>query len=118
MRGWVPHETLLPATDLVIGHDGHSTTFKALAHGVPILVLPINPISDQLHVGRTLETAGLARLLARTATASQIRTCVTEMLDDEELQARVAAADRRLRRAPPGGEVAAARILATLKRTA
>ncbi|KAM9862549.1 hypothetical protein ACI1US_01544 [Leucobacter sp. BZR 635] len=117
VRGWVAHDGLLPAMDLVIGHGGHSTTLKALAHGIPLLVLPINPISDQRHVGRALETAGLARVLPRTASAREIRATVTGLLADAALRERAAAVGRRLRHTPPGGEVAAARILTTMRRS-
>src|SRR6185295_8353960 len=31
------HGEVLPTTSLVIGHGGHSTTARALAHGIPLL---------------------------------------------------------------------------------
>lgn len=115
VNGWLPHDSLLPEIDLVIGHGGHSTTLKALAHGIPLLVLPINPILDQRRVGRTLEAAGVARVLRRAASASEIRAAVTAILEDQPLRDRAAATGRRLRHSPPGGEVAAARILTTIR---
>lgn len=115
VRGWVPHDELLPTVDLVIGHGGHSTSLKALAHGVPLLVLPINPISDQLHVGRTLEAAGVARVLSRGSGARDLRSTVVSMLADGRVRERAAATGHRLRQNAPGGEVAAARILTTIR---
>lgn len=58
VRGWADHAELLSSIDLVIGHGGHSTTMKVLAHGVPLLVLPINPTSDQRLVGQAVERGG------------------------------------------------------------
>lgn len=117
VRDWVPHAGVLPAVDLVIGHGGHSTTMRALAHGLPVLVLPINPISDQRLVGQTIEAAGLGSVLPRSAKAADIRAAVTAILADTELRERAAATGSRLRETPSGGEVAAARIVALLRQS-
>ena len=34
------HDQLLADVDLVEGHGGHGTTMRALAHGVPLLIVP------------------------------------------------------------------------------
>lgn len=112
VRGWVPHAELLPTVDLLIGHGGHSTTMKALAHGVPLLVLPINPTADQHLIGRVVEAAGLGRRLPKSARPAAIREAVQAILADDELRALAAATGRRLRSLTPGAEVAADRILA------
>ncbi|WP_052492390.1 glycosyltransferase [Leucobacter komagatae] len=115
VRGWAPHEGMLPAMDLVIGHGGHSTTMRALAHGVPLLLLPINPISDQRLIADTLAAAGLATVLSRSAGAARIREAIATTLADTALRRNAAAAGERLRRSPAGADVAAARIMALLK---
>lgn len=112
VRGWADHGELLPHVDLMIGHGGHSSTMKALAHGVPLLVVPVNPTADQRLVGRTVQRAGLGRCLPRTAGPERIRGAVREILVDDELRARAAACGSRLRSLPPGAETAAGRILA------
>lgn len=42
VHGYVPHTDLLPHVSAVLGHGGHGTTLAALAHGVPIVVVPVN----------------------------------------------------------------------------
>lgn len=112
VRGWVPHAELLPTVDLVIGHGGHSTTMKALAHGVPLLILPINPSADQRVIGEVVQAAGLGRRLSKSASPATIREAVREILADEDLTARAAATGRRLRGLRPGSEVAADLVIA------
>lgn len=113
---YVPHHELLPSVDLLIGHGGHSTTLKALAHGVPLLVLPINPTADQRLIGKTLQGAGVGRCLARLATPAAIREAATALLGDQQLRARAASTGRRLRSLPPGAEVAADQVLGAANR--
>ena len=38
----VPHGAVLPHVDLVITHGGHGTLIRALAGGVPVMVVPIS----------------------------------------------------------------------------
>lgn len=109
----IPHSELLPLVDLVIGHGGHSTTLKTLAHGVPLLVIPMNPMSDQAMIGRAVTSAGLGRTLPRTAPSTAIRDAVRGILADPAYRAAAARAGERLR-AQQGASVAADRIEALL----
>lgn len=111
VRGWVAHDELLPSIDLVIGHGGHSTTMKVLAHGIPLLILPVNPTSDQRLVGTIVQDARLGRRLPKSASVQAIRETVRTILAEDALRANAARAGRRLRALPSGAEVAAARIL-------
>ncbi|WP_345752080.1 glycosyltransferase [Microbacterium rhizophilus] len=117
VRGWVDHRELLPMVDLVIGHGGHSTTFKALAHGVPLLILPVNPTADQRLIGGVIEDAGLGRRLPKSARTETIRAAASEILADRGIRARAEGTGRRLRSQPPGALVAADRIAAMLDRS-
>lgn len=117
VRGWVSHADLLPTVDLVIGHGGHSTTMKVLAHGVPLLILPINPTADQRLIGEVIQSAGLGSWLPKSAKPTMIREAVREILSDNELSARAAATGHRLRTVPPGAETAADLIVALLDRS-
>lgn len=114
VRGWTPHAELLTGVDLVIGHGGHSTTLKALAHGVPLLILPINPTADQRWIGGLLERAGLGRRLPKSASAATIRRAVLALLADPVTADRTAATGRRLRAQRSGAEVAADALLGFL----
>jgi len=75
------------------------------------VLLPINPTADQRMIGGVIEAAGLGRRLPKSAGVSRIRATVAQMLDDTDLRERAAATGRRLRAAPAGADVAAARIL-------
>ncbi|MFV0434936.1 MAG: glycosyltransferase [Leucobacter sp.] len=92
-----PHGEILPRVDLVIGHGGHSTTMKTLAHGVPMLILPMNPASDQPLIARTVEAAGLGVALSRRAFPARLREAVAEILADTAMRDRAAAVGERLR---------------------
>lgn len=110
IRDWVSHAELLPHMDLVIGHGGHSTTMKVLAHGVPLLVMPINATSDQRLIGTTVKTAGLGDWLPKSASPDTIGETVTSILSNDAVRDAAFENGQRLRGLRPGAEVAADRI--------
>lgn len=114
VRGWVPHADLLPSVDLLIGHGGHSTTMKALAHGVPLLILPVNPTADQRYIGEVIQQNGLGRTLPKRAGVPTLQQSIEAMLADDVLRSRAQETGRRLRRAPDGAETAADHIRSIL----
>jgi sterol 3beta-glucosyltransferase len=59
----VPHDWLFPLCSLVVHHGGAGTTSRALAAGVPSLVIPALPWSDQPLWGELAEGAGVGVLL-------------------------------------------------------
>lgn len=85
---WMPHEELFPDAALVVSHGGHGTTLAALAHGVPVLVLPLDSTSDQPRIGRAVTLAGVGETLPRRSGPAAIRATVERMLRDESLQRR------------------------------
>lgn len=80
LRGFVPHAELLPDASLVIGHGGHATTMAALAHDLPVLVMPMHPMLDQLMVGRSLVDAGAGRVVSKRARPAVIAAAVAELM--------------------------------------
>lgn len=82
IRGFVPHAELLPTVSMVIGHGGHATTMAALAHDLPVLVIPMHPMLDQKMVGQSLVDAGVGRLLSKTAKPTVIAAVVNELMSD------------------------------------
>ena len=115
IHGYVPHAEVLPGAALVIGHGGHSTTMKALSHGIPLLVMPLNPTADQGLIGDVVEMAGLGRRISARSNPATIRRTVAELLQNPAVRERAQTTAARLRSAPPGAEVAADRILATAR---
>lgn len=82
LHQFVPHREVLPRVSLVVGHGGHATTMAALAHHVPLIVLPLHPMLDQAMVGRAVEAAGAGRLLAKKSKPAQIAEAMTDLLAD------------------------------------
>ncbi|WP_203579574.1 glycosyltransferase [Microbacterium hibisci] len=85
---WMPHEQLFPQASLVVGHGGHGTTLAALAHGVPVLALPLDPTSDQPRVARAVTAAGVGETLPRRSGPRAIRATIERMLADGALHTR------------------------------
>lgn len=80
--GFVPHSELLPTVSMVIGHGGHATTMVALAHDLPVLVLPMHPMLDQKMVGQSLVEAGAGRRLSKSAKPAAIAAVVEELMSE------------------------------------
>lgn len=95
---YLPHPKVLPQVSLLIGHGGHGTTMQALAHGIPVLVIPLDPQTDQPSVGRSVSDAGAGATLGRDATPDQIRQVVTRLLTDEPSRAAARSLGEALRR--------------------
>jgi UDP:flavonoid glycosyltransferase YjiC (YdhE family) len=108
VRGFVPHAELLPTVSMVVGHGGHATTMLALAHDLPVLVLPMHPMLDQKMVGQSLVDAGAGRLVPKAAKPSVIAAAVGELIGDgphRAAAARLGAAIRRSSGARAGAEL-------------
>jgi UDP:flavonoid glycosyltransferase YjiC (YdhE family) len=80
LHAWLPHDELLPSVSLVVGHGGHATTMAALAHDLPLLVLPMSPFLDQALVGRSVQRSGAGRMLSKKARPEQIRASMVSLL--------------------------------------
>jgi UDP:flavonoid glycosyltransferase YjiC (YdhE family) len=82
---WADHDEVLPACAAVVTHAGLGTTLRALAHGVPLLMLPRG--RDQ-HVNSARVTdlgAGIA--LPAEAAPERIRAALTRLLGDPRFAA-------------------------------
>jgi UDP:flavonoid glycosyltransferase YjiC (YdhE family) len=51
---------------LVVGHRGDSTTMQALAHDLPLVILPMLDRSDRPLVGSLIQRAGAAEVVSRS----------------------------------------------------
>ncbi len=89
----VPHAEVLPHAAAVVTHGGHGTTIKALAHGVPVVVLPMG--RDQLEVAARVVRAGAGVRVRPGASPRTIAAAVRRVLDEPAHRAgaaRIAAA--------------------------
>jgi len=112
--GYMPHAELMPQASLLVGHGGHGTTMQALAHDLPVVVMPMDARTDQPLVGRSLEKAGAGRVVAKRATPEQLAPVLAELLADG--QHRVAAARiGSAIRAMPGANLGADAVEARLR---
>jgi EryCIII-like glycosyltransferase len=70
---------------LAITHGGHGTVMKALAAGVPMVVLPHG--RDQADTAARVTARGAGIALARTASSSAIRRAVQRVLQHDSYRA-------------------------------
>jgi UDP:flavonoid glycosyltransferase YjiC (YdhE family) len=82
LHGYVPHAELMPEVSMVVGHGGHGTTMAALAHDLPLLVLPMLSVLDQGMVGRSVQEAGAGRLLRKKSSPERLRPVIAELMSD------------------------------------
>jgi UDP:flavonoid glycosyltransferase YjiC (YdhE family) len=76
---FVPQSQLLPYCDLVVSHGGFSTVMGALAHGLPVLILPLG--SDNAVHARQCVSLGLGRtLVPESVTVEELRGCIWQLL--------------------------------------
>jgi len=79
---WLDHATILPEVTTVVCHGGHGTTIAALAHGVPVVAVPLDPNGDQPFLGTSLETLDAGRRLAKRAKPAAIRASIEALMTD------------------------------------
>ncbi|MEO7430417.1 MAG: glycosyltransferase [Acidimicrobiales bacterium] len=82
--GYVPHGAVLTKASVVVTHGGLGTVMAALAHGVPLVCMPMG--RDQFfNAGRVTEL-GAGRTLPTDADASLIAETVASVLADPALR--------------------------------
>ncbi|GAB3128404.1 glycosyltransferase [Glaciibacter psychrotolerans] len=114
MRRSVPHEQLMRQASLVISHGGHATAMLALAHDLPLLIIPMNLSFDQPVIGQVIAERNAGLALGKKATVGEVRAAVERMLADPSSNPYRQAAVRlgALVRSQNGAEVAAGLIAA------
>jgi UDP:flavonoid glycosyltransferase YjiC (YdhE family) len=113
LHQFVPHTDVLPHCVAVIGHGGHSTTFQALAHGLPMIILPMHRLLDQPMVGKAVADAGAGLVLSKRASPARIATALSTIIDEPGYTASAQAIGDRLGAAAGTGR-AVDRILTEL----
>lgn len=99
----VPHDLLLPNVDLLVGHGGHGTTMRALAHDVPVLVVPSFSFADQRQVGRRVEASGAGRTMPSGSTVAAFREAIRELAGPGPHRDAAAELGGRIRASDPAG---------------
>jgi len=78
---FIDQDALLPSCDLVVSHGGSGTMLGALAHGLPMVLLPMG--ADQPHNARRCEALGVARVLDPVAmTPESLSGAIAAVLAD------------------------------------
>ncbi len=77
------HADVLPHAALVVTHGGHGTVIRALAHGVPLVCMPMG--RDQSDNAARAASIGASLSLSRHATTSAIRRTIERALSDDAL---------------------------------
>ncbi len=75
-----PHSQILRRAAAVVTHGGHGTVVRALAAGVPMVVLPHG--RDQADNARRITSRGAGIALRRSAKPTKIATAVERLLDN------------------------------------
>ena len=79
---YADHDELLPRCAAVITHGGLGTTLRALAHGKPLLLLPLGR-DQQFNAGRVVEF-GAGICLPLEASPGEIASALVELLDQPQ----------------------------------
>jgi UDP:flavonoid glycosyltransferase YjiC (YdhE family) len=77
---WADHDELLPGCAAVVTHAGLGTTLRALAHGIPLLMLPLGR-DQHFNATRVTELGAGIRLPADVG-LDRIRAALSELLGD------------------------------------
>lgn len=111
VRRFVPQLALLPRVHAVVCHAGHNTVCEALAHGLPLVVLPIK--DDQPVVAQQVEASGAGiRLKFGRVRPDELRDAVARVLTEPSFQQAAARIQRSFSEA--GGAPRAAALLSEL----
>jgi MGT family glycosyltransferase len=84
-RRWIPHAAVIPHASLIVTHGGHATVMASLAHGVPMVCMPMG--RDQFGTAERVGACGAGRAISAAAGADEIRGAVEEVLGAESYRA-------------------------------
>jgi MGT family glycosyltransferase len=80
-----PHDAVMKEASLVVSHGGHGTTSRALAHGLPLLVMPFG--RDQGDIAARVEARGVGLVLPLAATEAEIAAAMTRLIREPQFLA-------------------------------
>ena len=91
-----PHAQVLEHASAVVTHAGHGTAIKALAHGVPVVAMPIG--RDQPDVAARVVASGAGLRLRPGASPRKIAAAVRRVLNEPSFRAAAARMGDAIRR--------------------
>ena len=103
---FVPQADVLPYCSVVVSHGGSGTTYGALAHGLPLLMLPHG--ADQFENAAAARAAGVAEaLMPHEIETAAIRSAVAALSTEAGYAARAREIAAEIAAMPDAGAVAA-----------
>lgn len=88
------HGELFSRASLVVTHGGHGTVIRALAHGVPLLILPMG--RDQFDNAARVEAIGAGAAISRRSSMRSIRRMIERGIRDAKWKASAQFARRKI----------------------
>jgi MGT family glycosyltransferase len=111
VRSRIPQLDILPHVNAVVCHGGHNTVCEALAHDLPLVVIPIK--DDQATVAQQVVNAGAGiRLKFRRLSPVQLRDAVERVLCEDSYREAAARIQKSFEAA--GGAARTAELLEAL----
>jgi MGT family glycosyltransferase len=80
IRDAVPHTHLFPAASAVVTHAGHGTVIRALAHGVPLVCIPMG--NDQYDNAARIVARGAGLRLSTKTKLPALREAIQRVLEE------------------------------------
>jgi UDP:flavonoid glycosyltransferase YjiC (YdhE family) len=106
---YVPQADVLPLCDVAVGHAGSGSTLGALAHGLPMLLLPQG--ADQFENARACAALGVAKvLMPDSLTAEGLASAVKALLAESGPRAAAGQLAQEIAAMPTPQEVVAALV--------
>jgi MGT family glycosyltransferase len=85
VRRWARHADVLPSCSAVLTHGGHGTVIKALAAGVPLVIVPLG--RDQPGNAARVVHAGAGVRVRKNAGTAALHAAIARVLDDPRYRA-------------------------------
>jgi UDP:flavonoid glycosyltransferase YjiC (YdhE family) len=98
-----PHRQILEHAALVVTHGGHGTVMKALAAGVPMVLLPHG--RDQADTAKRVTLRGAGVQTRRSAPVRTIAGAIRQVLEDGSYRAAAQRLGQAVRRAAQGDQL-------------
>src|SRR5687768_4164266 len=101
---FLPHAELLPHCDAVVTHGGPGSSVAALAHGLPLVLIPGGGAA-QVRSAAACERAGVGRTVPRAdVSPARVRAAILEVLGEPGFREKARAVAAQIMQMPPPAE--------------